>query len=398
MGVEVRPLNVLCNLQCIYCYQNAQRDAGEVSAEYDLSKIKEAILQEGGPFTIFGGEPLLMPVQDLEDLWSWGFSQYGENSIQTNGTLLSDEHIRLFHRYKVRAGVSVDGPEELNDIRWHGNLERTRESTAQSQRAIERLCREGLTPGLIITLHRGNAAPDRLARLIEWVRELAHIGVRDVRLHLLESESAEIRERYALSVSENVEALVAFLELNRELPKLRFDLFTHMRRLLMAADREIACIWGACDPYTTRAVRGIEGHGHRSNCGRMNKEGVEFTKADSPGFERYLALYQTPQEDGGCKGCRFFLMCKGQCPGTAIDGDWRNRSEHCEIWKATYEILEADLVARGKAPLSLSPGRAEVERGAMNTWARGREVSLARLVSAYAKAQQSQAAALGESA
>jgi len=34
-----------------------------------------------------------------------------------------------------------------------------------------------------------------------------------------------------------------------------------------------------------------------------------------------VALAATPHAHGGCRDCRFFLMCKGQCPGTAIDGD-----------------------------------------------------------------------------
>ena len=83
---------------------------------------------------------------------------------------------------------------------------------------------------------------------------------------------------------------------------------------------------------TTRAVQGIEGTGRLSNCGRTNKDGVDFVKAATPGYERYIALYQTPQDQGGCSGCRFFIFCKGQCPGTAMNGDWRNKTEHCDLW------------------------------------------------------------------
>src|SRR5205085_33695 len=77
-----------------------------------------------------------------------------------------------------------------------------------------------------------------------------------------------------------------------------------------------------------------------------------FTKAGMEGFERYIALYHTRQEHGGCKGCRFFLMCKGQCPGTAIDGDWRNRTEHCDVWKTLYRHLEEQMLDRGLCPIS----------------------------------------------
>jgi uncharacterized protein len=124
----------------------------------------------------------------------------------------------------------------------------------------------------------------------------------------------------------------------------------------------------------------VEGHGQRSNCGRTNKDGIDFVKAAAPGFERYIALYLTPQADGGCQGCRFFLMCKGQCPGTAIDGDWRNRTEHCEVWKAIYGVLEEEMKAAGTAPLSISPRRETIERGALAAWASGQNPTIAQLL------------------
>lgn len=380
MSVELRPLGVTCNIQCVYCYQHPQRDAGTIAHSYDIEKMKAGIEAEGGPFTLFGGEPLLLPLKDLEDLWAWGYERYKKNTVQTNGTLINDEHIRLFHKYNVHIGLSVDGPEELNDLRWHGNLDTTRESTAKSQASIERLCQEGIPPSLIITLHRINAAPEKVSRLIEWTRSLCRIGVPAIGLHLLESESNEIRTRYGLSTGENINALMAFLQLSRELPHIRFSLFSDMRNLLMADDRNTLCVWNACDPYTTHAVRGVEGHGQRSNCGRTNKDGIDFVKSAAPGFERYLALYHTPQEEGGCNGCRFFLMCKGQCPGTAIAGDWRNRTEHCEVWKALYETLEEELTARGKLPLSLQPDRKSLEEKALQKWTQGRYVLVTRLV------------------
>ncbi len=65
MSVELRPFGVQCNLLCQYCYQNPQRDAGNVEKTYDLEAMKDAVIAEGGPFTMFGGEPLLMPIDDL---------------------------------------------------------------------------------------------------------------------------------------------------------------------------------------------------------------------------------------------------------------------------------------------------------------------------------------------
>ena len=70
MTVEVRPLGVQCNLQCQYCYQHPQRDAANITATYDLEKIKAKVLQEGRRFSLFGGEALLIPERDLEELWA----------------------------------------------------------------------------------------------------------------------------------------------------------------------------------------------------------------------------------------------------------------------------------------------------------------------------------------
>ena len=94
MTVELRPLGVHCNIACQYCYQNPQRDAGNLGRRYDIDTMKRAILEEGGPFTLFGGEPLMLPEDDLEDLWAWGLEQFGHNSVQTNGTLINEAHVR----------------------------------------------------------------------------------------------------------------------------------------------------------------------------------------------------------------------------------------------------------------------------------------------------------------
>ena len=376
MAVELRPLGVKCNIQCQYCYQNPQRDAGNVSQEYDIEEMKKAVEAEGGPFSLFGGEPLLLPLPDLEKLWAWGQERYGHNSMQTNGARITDEHIDLIKRYKVHVGVSIDGPGELNDARWAGSLEHTRATTAKVEAVIERLCREGLTPTLIITLHRGNASPEKLPVMREWFKKLEATGIKSARLHLLEVDHEDVRAAHAMTAEENLQAVRMFADLEPELRTLKLDLFDDVRRLLAGSDDGITCVWGACDPYTTSAVRGVEGHGQRSNCGRTNKDGVDFVKADQEGFERYLALYHTPQTHGGCQGCRFFIFCKGQCPGTGIDNDWRNRSEHCGAWMEVFERAERSMIQAGKEPLSQSPLRGQVEALFIAAWERGHNTSL----------------------
>jgi uncharacterized protein len=383
MSIELRPLGVACNLACHYCYQNPQRDAGNQRMTYDLEKMKKEAARLGGPFTLFGGEPLLMRFEDLEHLFAWGLETTGQNAIQTNGILIEDRHIDLFRRYKVSVGISIDGPGELNDARWHRGLEKTRQSTAAVESVIERLCQEYEAPGLIITLHKGNATAEKLPIMAEWMKKLHAMGIKSVRLHLLEVDHEAVRESLALSARENIQALLAFAEVQKSVPGMHLDLFEEMEALLSGQDGKVGCTWRACDPYTTEAVQGIEGNGQSSNCGRTNKDGVGFTKANAAGYERYMALYRTPQEENGCAGCRFFLMCKGQCPGTSIGGDWRNRTEHCEEWKQLFSMIERRMILAGNIPLTIQPLRFEMERRQIKAWERGENPSISRSLSLW---------------
>jgi uncharacterized protein len=383
MAVVVAPVGVRCNLQCRYCYEDPQREAGNAGGTYDSAAIKDAVAREGGgPFLLFGGEPLLLPKEVLRDLWAWGLEQYGANVVQTNGSLIDDEHFDLFKRYNVRVGISVDGPGELNDARWQGTLAKTRAATSRTEEAIRRLCAEGIPLSLIVILHRLNATQVVLPRLMAWFENLSSIGVRRVGLHLLEIESESVRRSLELSVQENIDALLRLREFQAGLPQMEFSLLRDIENLILGNDENAKCIWRACDPYTTAAVRGVGGHGERTKCGRVIKDGVDSLRDSTEGFERYIALYQTPYEAGGCQGCRFFLMCRGQCPGTAIDGDWRNRSEQCPIWLGVFEHVEADLLRAGKQPLSVKPERAAVELEMVRNWEAGRNRSVSSILKA----------------
>jgi uncharacterized protein len=389
MSIELRPLGVACNLACHYCYQNPQRDAGNQRMTYDVEKMKKEAARIGGPFTLFGGEPLLMRFEDLEHLFAWGLETSGSSTIQTNGVLIEDRHIDLFRRYKVSVGISIDGPGELNDARWHRGLEKTRQSTAVVENVIERLCREYEAPGLIVTLHKGNATAEKLPAMANWMRRLHAIGIRSVRLHLLEVDHGSVRDSLALSPKANIQALMAFAEVQESLSGMQFDLFEEMEALLSGRDSNVGCTWRACDPYTTEAVQGVEGNGQSSNCGRTNKEGIGFIKADSAGYERYLALYRTPQSENGCAGCRFFLMCKGQCPGTSIDGDWRNRTEHCEEWMHLFGVIERRMIVAGKIPLTIQPIRFELEQRQIEAWETGQNPSIGSTLSQWYRERSS---------
>jgi len=383
MSVEVRPLGVRCNLACTYCYQHPMRDAGAFGPPYDMEAMLKALEAEGSPFTVFGGEPLLVPKPDLERLFAFGLERYGQNGVQTNGALIDEEHIALFKRYRVHVGFSIDGPEELNRLRWAGSVESTDAATRRSIENLKRLLREGVSASLIVTIHRVNAGDaEKRARLGDFLVDLHRAGLRYMRLHALEVDGPLAR-RYALEPQEAAEAFIYLWgRLRKEAPGLQVDVFQDIFAGLRGEDERITCIWHACDPLTTRAVQGVDGDGRRSNCGRTAKEGIDWVKAPQAGYERYVALYQTPQEYGGCQGCRFFALCKGNCPGTALEGDFRNRSDQCEFWYALMEYAEERLEEVGITPISRHPQREAIEAYLVQGWREGRNPTIAEALRA----------------
>lgn len=380
MGVEVRPFRSACNLNCNYCYEAPQRDIGR-KASYDLYKILEAVRNELFQFTLFGGEPLLMPIEDVEILFREGFERHGGSGIQTNGTLITARHIEIFKKYNVHVGISIDGPTELNRQRVAHNAQRTDELTAKTMRNIEHLCQEYEPPSLIVTLSKTNASSERLPILIDWVEDRIKEGITSFRFHVLEVNSNPITQLQVLSDDENFEAIASFERLQENYPYAQLDMAMEPKYLLLGYDSVASCTWQACDPYTTAAVRGITGEGEVTRCGRADKDGIDGLKADSAGYERYIALYQTPQEDGGCKGCEYFIFCKGHCPGTAIDRDWRNRTRDCSLYKRIFQDCEERMLAHGYEPISKSPNREEIELTFLEHWMRGENPPLQGLTS-----------------
>ena len=177
--------------------------------------------------------------------------------------------------------------------------------------------------------------------------------MKSARIHTLEVDSPEAEK---MSVPDDllIKQLLALATWEKKFKNLKFDKFQEYVKLLRQDGHQgLTCVWNACDPLTTDAVHGVATDGTRSNCGRTNKDGINWIKADSSGHERQLALYNTPQEYGGCKDCRFFLLCKGECPGTGIDKDWRNRTTHCNVIKGMFTHFESLLVDLGETPVSL---------------------------------------------
>lgn len=393
MSIEVRPVGVTCQLACTYCYEEGMRQE-QRHHRYDRQAVLSAIdkLQSSQYFSLFGGECLILPLKDIEELLSISYKKFGRSGLQTNGALITPEHIEVFAKYKTHVGISLDGPDELNDSRWAGTLDATRKQTERTHWAIRALVNkskeyEHLLPSLIITLHAGNCSAERFPRFVEWLYELDSMGIRYINLHLMEMDYKA--DTLYLPQEEIADRLIDIWNISHTFKNLKISKFEEILKLLQGDTNNVVCHWKPCDPWNTASVQGIENDGSTSHCSRTNKDGKNWLPAEGSGvkdqyaqflnhpgaahFERQLALYVTPQEYGGCQDCQYWLMCFGQCPGEGeksgdSTGDWRKRSTYCAAFKKLFAEGERRLKLVNITPLSEHPNRRRMETELYQLW------------------------------
>lgn len=136
--IMTKPAGSSCNLACEYCYylekkklyKDASADRRHVMSDDMLERfIKMYIESQSMPQILFswhGGETLMRPLsfykKVIELQKKYGGGLVIDNSIQTNGTLLTDEWCRFFKDNNWLVGVSGDGPQEFHDEYRRNNI------------------------------------------------------------------------------------------------------------------------------------------------------------------------------------------------------------------------------------------------------------------------------------
>lgn len=128
MYVMLKPVGSLCNLDCHYCYylekSNLYGDyKSKVMTEQLLEKFIEEYLNSQTMnevlFTWHGGEALMRPIsfykKAIELQKKYANGRKVDNSLQTNGTLLTDEWCKFFKENNFLIGVSTDGGQDFHD-------------------------------------------------------------------------------------------------------------------------------------------------------------------------------------------------------------------------------------------------------------------------------------------
>ena len=162
-----------CNINCSYCYVF---NKGDESFKGRPVKISQQVMTETAAYLaqgardlkasaatiIFhGGEPLMMGKRNFDTFAATLLAALTDIpsvrlGVQTNALLLDDEWVDIFARHRMSAGVSLDGPEDINDLerkdlRGRGTYQRT----VNGLRLLQRRAKVGDLPwpGIISVIH-----------------------------------------------------------------------------------------------------------------------------------------------------------------------------------------------------------------------------------------------------
>lgn len=126
--VMAKPTGAICNLDCSYCFFLDKEELYPGSKFRMTDEVLETYIQQliqahqTPEVTVAwqGGEPTLMGLDFFRKAIAYQekYRKPGmtfENTLQTNGTLLTDEWCEFFKDNNYLIGLSLDGPRELHD-------------------------------------------------------------------------------------------------------------------------------------------------------------------------------------------------------------------------------------------------------------------------------------------
>lgn len=159
-----------CNLACLYCLAEAGPDMPHLHPELAFAAVDHAFrLPDSKPLSIqlSGGEPFvnIRLFKTLVEYIERKREETGRDvsiCTQSNGTLITDEVAEFVRDHEIGIGISVDGPERLNN-RSRPTLG-GQDSHHRTLRGIRTLQRHGVKFGTIVVLNRMNVDyPEEIA-------------------------------------------------------------------------------------------------------------------------------------------------------------------------------------------------------------------------------------------
>jgi uncharacterized protein len=362
----IKPASAVCNLDCLYCfYLDRHADpykalpARRMTAE-TLERLVESYLFYSYPcstFTFQGGEPTLAGPGFFEKLAEFQ-KQYGRggmvsNALQTNGLLLDERWCKLFKAYDWLVGVSLDGPQEMNDQYRVGK--QGRGSWKRVIQSVELLQKEKVQFNILCVLSQANV--DRPKELYLFFRGLGIEQLQFIPLAEFDAEGHPLP--FTISPEQYGRFLCEVFDLWwPERRKVRIRFFDNIAEALAEQKPGNCTMLETCDSYVV-----VEYNGDVYPCDFFveNSWKLGNIEVDSwPEIARRTRRYNFAAKKTighpECEACEYQSICHGGCP--KLRHGQRGSFEGLDYFCRAYKMIYARSTERLRKDVERILGRA----------------------------------------
>lgn len=353
-GVMWKTVSESCNLACDYCYYSRCKGRPGKIDRIDDSILEKFIIEymeikRGAvPFAWQGGEPLLAGLDFFEKVVYLQAKHAPKNtvisnSIQTNGTLIKKEWAEFFKKYNFLVGVSIDGPEHINDQR---RVTGSGKGSFQAiMNGIQYLRNEDVDFNILTVLHENNIHQAR--ELMDFYQEEGFDHIQFIPCMDFKAQNINEPSKYLITPKEYGDFLCEVFDIwfNDGYPEVSIRFFENMLAVFLNQEAE-GCIHRETCPKTVI----FEQNGDAYPCdfyiheeyllGNIGQDTLESIV----NHEKMELFYEKkPNLPDQCKSCEFLNLCHGGCPrnrqGTASETEY-----FCESYQQIYRYAHDQMI------------------------------------------------------
>jgi uncharacterized protein len=358
----IKPASAVCNLDCEYCFY-LDREADPYKAlparrmtTDTLERLVDTYLFYSYPASTFafqGGEPTLAGLPFFEKLvrlqQEYGRSgQSVSNSLQTNAVLLDEHWCALFREYNWLLGVSLDGPEEVNDL-YRYNKER-RGTWKRVIQSVELLKKHRVEFNILCVLSQANVGKAK-----ELYRFYRGLGIDHMQfIPLAEFDGKGNPLPFTITPAQYGRFLCDLFDVWwPERRKVRVRLFDNIAEAVAGQKPGTCTMHETCDSYVV-----VEYNGDVYPCDffvesdwKLGNVNLDSWSEIARRTRRYSFASKKTLGHPECQVCEYQSLCHGGCPKFRHGPNRRfdDLDYFCEAYKMIY----------GR---SVEPLRAEVKR------------------------------------
>lgn len=332
IGFLILHVTESCNLRCKHCYFECEKASENEMGIGEYLRIVNEFVELGGiSLLLTGGEPLLRrdilfgTVKHARD-----YAEIGRIVVDTNGTLLTETDAKLFAKYDVDVGVSLDGAtSDTHDfIRGKGAYDKT-------IKAIEKLVNAGAKVTTGTTLMKPNFK--EFKSIIRLGKEL---GVDSVNFNMLKvsGRAKDNEKEIVCSVEDVLSTVKKILKASKEI-EMKTSIETmelDLKKLesgtdLCGAGTTVLSISANGDVYPCDAL-----YFDKLKAGNIRTQKLNDIWKNSPVLKIFRDLSVTRIE--GCKDCEIKFICGGACLAERYDlyKSFEKCTPMCPVYKAIH--------------------------------------------------------------